>query len=166
MTPDTAVIELLRKSHDRTAFSSGVEPLDGYLKTRASQEQRNNVAFPYVLTFGDDPRVMGFYTLSASSVPLMALPSKLAKLTRYELAPAVLLGRLAVDQSLQGQGYGQHLLIDALRRVVRSGDMAVMMVIVDPKGQSATNFYARFGFEPLEGQGERMFVPFKTIKNI
>lgn len=119
-----------------------------------------------MLTFGDDPRVMGFYTLSATSVPLMALPPKLAKLTRYELAPAVLLGRLAVDARLQGHGYGKHLLIDALRRVVRSGDVAVMLVIVDPKDQSATDFYARFGFAPLEGQGGRMFVPFKTIRNI
>jgi len=166
MAKDQAVIELLAKSHDRTRFSCGVDALDTYLKTRAGQDQQNNIAFPYVLTFGDDPEVLGYYTLSASSVPLTALPTKLAKLTRYEVAPAVLLGRLAVDERLKGQGYGAHLLIDALRRIVRSGDIAVLIVIVDPKDQPATDFYAKFGFVPLEGKGGRMFIPFKTIKDV
>ena len=166
MTNDQAVIELMTKAHDRAGFSCGVEPLDTYLKTRAGQDQRNNVAFPYVLTLGGNPQILGYYTLSASSVPLTALPPRLAKLTRYELAPAVLLGRLAVDQRLRGQGYGAHLLIDALRRVAHSGDVAVLVVIVDPKDQMATDFYGKFGFAPLEGEGGRMFIPFKTIRDI
>lgn len=166
MIKDQAVIERLAKSHDRADFTCGVAALDTYLTTRAGQDQRNHVAFPYVLTFGDDPHVLGYYTLSASAIALTALPPRLAKLTRYELAPAAVLGRLAVDRRLQGQGYGAHLLIDALRRIAQSGDMAVLVVIVDPKDQAAADFYTRFGFMPLQGAGRRMFIPFKTIKTI
>lgn len=166
MVNDRAIIELLTKSHDRSQFSCGFQALDTYLKLRAGQEQRNNIAFPYVLRLDENPKVLGYYTLSAAAVPLNELPLKLAKLTRYDLAPAVMLGRLAIDRSLQGQGYGALLLIDALRRIARSGDVAVLVVIVDPKDQTAADFYAKFGFAALEGQGRRMFVPFKTIKDL
>lgn len=41
-----------------------------------------------------------------------------------------------------------------------------MVVIVDPTNQAATDFCAKFGFAPLEGETGHMFVPFKTIKDI
>ena len=159
------IIRLLdRKRHNRAEFNSGSDPLDIYLKTRAGQEQRNNVAFPYVLT--KDDRILGYYTLSATSVLTNALPQGLSRKIGYELAPAVLIGRLAVDQSQQGEGLGRILLVDALRRIVRSGDFAVTAIVVDPKDEKATYFYAHHGFEPLENEGHRMFISFNKIKNL
>ncbi len=164
--PASLTIQIFDKSHhDRSAFSSGDEPLDVYLKTRASHDQRNNLSFPYVLT---DPqgKILGYYTLSATSVSTDALPASLARKIGYDLAPAVLLGRLAVDHAQQGQGYGKYLLVDALRRIARSGDIAVLAVLVDPKNAQARAFCEHFGFSELEAEGGRMFVPFKTIKDI
>lgn len=160
------VFELLTKNHTRSQFDCGVKPLNEYLKTRSGQELKRNISFPYMMTFEGENQVRGFYTLSASSVLLNDLPPKLAKVTRYDFVPAVLIGRLALDKSLRGQGYGQILLVDALRRISRSKDFAVMLVIVEAKDQEAVNFYTRFGFENLEDDNKRMFIPFKTIEKI
>jgi predicted GNAT family N-acyltransferase len=77
-----------------------------------------------------------------------------------------LIGRLALDKALHGQGYGQLLLMDALQRIARSGDFAIMLVIVDSKNQASTDFYARFGFIPLKNEKQRLFLPFKTIAKL
>lgn len=160
------VFELLTKAHNRSQFDCGVKTLNEYLKTRSGQELKRNISFPYIMTFEDESQVRGFYTLSASSVLLNDLPPELAKVTRYDFVPAVLIGRLALDKSLHGKGYGQNLLIDALRRISRSKDFAVMLVIVEAKDQQAVNFYTNYGFEHLEDSKRRMYIPFKTIEKI
>jgi hypothetical protein len=62
--------------------------------------------------------VVGYYTLTATSIALNALsPQIVKKLPRYPVMPAVLLGRLAVSRNYhQGQGLGGVLLADALKR--------------------------------------------------
>jgi len=67
----------------------------------------------------DDSRILGYDGLSADSVAPEYLPETLRKqLPRYPI-PAAHLGRLAVDQSMQGCGLGGDLLIDALARIMR-----------------------------------------------
>ena len=141
--------------------------LDTYLKRYAGQEQRRNVSTPYVLTKNDDPRVWGYYTLSAASVLFDSLPEALAKHTKYDMIPAALIGRLAIDDEMQEQGVGRLVLVDALRRLQSADTMAFMLVVVDPKDDTATRLYSRFGFERLsDGKDRRMFIPFSTIKNL
>ena len=160
------VFELLNKQHDRSVFDCGVSVLNDYLKIRSGQELRRHLAFPYIMAFEETAQVKGYYTLSASSILLKNLPPELAKVTRYDFVPAVLIGRLALDRTLRGQGYGQLLLVDALRRIARSKDFAVMLVIVEAKDQPASDFYARFGFKKLGDTSSKMFLPFKTIAKL
>ena len=164
--PESLVFEVLNKGHDRTKFDCGVEPLDQYLIKRAGQEQRRNVAFSYVMTMKGSDSVKGYYTLSASSVLVDKLPQELAKVTRYEFVPAVLIGRLALDKSLHKKGYSSMLLVDALRRVGRSKDFAVMLVIVDAKNKEAEAFYKKYGFMPLGDENNRLYIPYKTIASL
>ena len=124
------------------------------------------MSITYVLTRDDSPRVWAYYTLSATSVAMDKLPARLAKQLGYPAAPAALIGRLAVDQSLQGQGIGQLVLINALRRLAASGTLAIMLVVVDPKDDAATAFYTRLGFAPLSDDDPRMYIPFKAVKNL
>ena len=128
-------ISPLRKSHDRSGFSCGSEPLDRYLQQHARQDSEKRVAAPFVLVEPPANRVLGYYTLSASMITADELPDKLAKrLPRYPQLPVILLGRLAVDQSCKGRGLGEFLLMDALRRSAESAaDIAAMAVVVDAK---------------------------------
>ena len=110
-------IEPLGKGHDRAAFSCGVETLDAYLRKQASQDARRRVAAPFVLVERPGGTVIGFYTLSQMSVHLADLPPDISKkLPKYPDIPVTLLGRLAVDWRYRGHGFGERLLMDALRR--------------------------------------------------
>jgi GNAT superfamily N-acetyltransferase len=118
------LIEALSPHHELKVFCCGVEALERYLRRQAGQDTRKHVAATFVLLEGENPTVLGFYTLSATSVRLGDLPEPTAKkLPRYPLVPAILLGRLAVDQNRRGKGYGELLLLDALKRCTDARDI-------------------------------------------
>jgi len=158
-SPPPYRIEPLNAQHDRVAFSSGVEGLDRYFRTQAGQDIRRRVATCFVLVAEDGRTVGGFYTLSAASIVLRDLPAEVAaKLPRYPVVPATLMGRLAVRSDLRGRRLGELLLMDALARCLRA-DIASFALIVDAKDERAKAFYARYKFRPLVVGGRRLFLP-------
>lgn len=161
-------VEPLGRQHDRTAFHCGAEALDRYLKQQARQDADKRVAAPFVAVELPGTRVLGYYTLSASVLTLADLSDELArKLPRYPQLPVTLLGRLAVDRSTKGQGLGEHLLLDALRRSLAHADqIAAMAVVVDAKNEAATSFYRHYGFVPLQAQPARLFVPMRSVAQL
>jgi GNAT superfamily N-acetyltransferase len=161
-------VEPLGKRHDRSKFSSGVEPLDRYLREQAGQDARKRVAAPFVLCEGKSDRVLGYYTLSALSIDVGAWPEDVARtLPRYPFIPATLMGRLAVDRSLRGKGAGEHLLMDALRRaLVASREVASVAVVVDAKDDNAVSFYRRYGFVSFLDHPRRLFLPMAVIEQL
>jgi len=167
MTNDKSLeFKLLEKQHDRSGFDCGDKTFNEYLLKRSGQELRRNIAFPYVMTLEGENLVRGYYTLSASSVQANMLPSEIEKITRYDYLPSVLIGRLALDKTLHGKGYGQYLLIDALRRISRSKDFAVTLIVVEAKDQKSENFYKHFGFIKFNNEQRMLFIPFKSIKSL
>lgn len=157
----------LAKHHDRSKFDCGIFALNNYLQKQAGQEGRKRVAFSFVMTRGDDLRVLGFYTLSASAVSLAEIPADLrVKLPLYPFMPVTLLGRLAVDRSVHGHGMGRRLLMDALDRAYRVNAIASTAVITDPKDAQARDFYTNYGFERLENESERLFLRMATIAKL
>ncbi|MBF0555512.1 MAG: GNAT family N-acetyltransferase [Nitrospirae bacterium] len=160
------VIEPLGKHHDRTAFGCDVEALDHYIRKQAGQDTKKKVAATFVLS-GDTPAsIAGYYTLSSTSVNVGELPDRItAKLPRYPLMPATLIGRLAVDRHYQGRGYGELLLVDALRRsLISTEQIGSVAVIVDAMDDKAKAFYEHFQFVPLVNHSHRLFLPMAVIK--
>lgn len=158
------LIEPLGPHHDRASFSCGVEALDRYLKTQASQDVRKHAAASFVLVESGSPKALGYYTLSASSLELSEIPEEAArKLPRYPVIPAILLGRLAMDRSQRGKGYGELLLMDALRRSLDVGEIGWVAVIVDAKDPAAAAFYERYRFIRTAKKRGRLFLMRQTI---
>jgi len=160
-------IDPLGDQHNRKLFSCGVEPLDRYLHNQAGQDIRKHVAAVFVLT-PDGETVAGFYTLSAHVVNLGDLPETTArKLPRYPNLPATLLGRLAVSIQFRGQGIGQLLLLDALRRTLAtSAEVASVAVVVDAKNEASRSFFLHHDFVPLPSNPNRLFYPVASIKKL
>jgi len=160
-------IEPLGISHNRVAFSCGVEALDRYLHQQAGQDVSKRVSAAFVAT-PDGTTVGGYYTLSAHAVNLADLPLNIArKLPRYSHVPATLLGRLAVSTSFRGQGIGELLLLDAFRRVLASArEIGTALIVVDAKDENARNFYLHHDFIPLPTQASRLFYPVKAIERL
>jgi len=124
---------------------------------------------PYVLVRRSAPgEILGFYTLSSTGVRLDDFPdSVVRKLPRYPLVPATLIGRLAVDVHHRGQGIGERLLVDALKRSAdASRTVASVAVFVDAKDDTAARFYARYGFIPLSGNPHRLFIAMRTVARL
>lgn len=159
--------EPLAAHHDRVAFRCGVPELDSYLQTQANQDIRRKVAAVYVLVNRAAPTVIvGYYTLSSFAVETSDLTEEVQKkLPRYPLTPATLLGRLARD--LRFPGIGEHLLVDALKRVLRhAGQIASAAVVVDVKNDGARKFYLKHGFLAFRCNPARLFLPIKTIQEL
>ena len=163
MNEPALVIEPLGSHHDRAAFSCGEPALDSYLQRQASQDIRRRVAQVFV-ALGDAPgKIAGYYSLSAASFEKEELPPALAKRLPHYPVPAAILGRLAVDRACQGQGLGETLLLDAVRRVVRaSATLMVYAIIVD----RAVAFYERYGFRTFASIQRRLFLPLETSEKL
>jgi GNAT superfamily N-acetyltransferase len=158
-------LEPLASQHGRSAFHCGVEALDTYLKTQASQEMRGKASAIFVLVTADSPtRIAGYFTLCACGLAPGTVPEGTRKhLPRYPQVSATLLGRLAVATELQGRGLGAILLAEALRKAWEN-DAVVgsSMVVADAIDERAARFYRAHGFNPLP-ESMRLMLPMRTI---
>ena len=159
------VIEPLNRHHKRAAFFCGIESLDRYLKRQSNQDIKRQVSRVFVARGRQDKtRVLGYYTLSTLSIDLSVLPEKLAKKLPKHPIPAALIGRLAVDISVQGKGIGKILLSNAIKRTLAvSDDIAIYAIVVDAINEEAESFYMQYGFAHLSSEGKRLFLPLKSF---
>jgi GNAT superfamily N-acetyltransferase len=166
--PDSAwVIERLAKAHDRAQFSCGQPALDDWLKIRAGQFDRRDLARTFVAIAPGRLQVLGYYALASHRVQFEALPEDQAKGLPKMDVPVVLLGRLAVDQSMHGKGLGSFLLIDAFRRAIQvSAEVGIRAVEVDAIDDRARSFYLRYGFIPLLDDPNHLYLPIRVIRKL
>ena len=150
--------------HRREEFLCESPELTGFLHMRARKQVKSRTSACFVLVPVADPgQIAGFYTLSATSIELEKLPVELTrKLPRYPRLPATLLGRLARALAFKGQGIGDLLMVDALKRSYESSSIiGSVAIVVDPKDEPAAKFYSTFRFQPLDEQ--KMFLPMRAV---
>jgi GNAT superfamily N-acetyltransferase len=148
----------MNERHKRSQFESGNSSLDAYLKQRASQDARRRIAVPYVVA-DDDGNVLGYYTLTSTSIDIGELPPDIAKKLPGHgvILGATLIGRLAVDRRYQGQDIGALLVADALDRALLQNPAGTIAVIVDALTDEATRFYQKLGFTLLPDNPRTLF---------
>ena len=79
--------------------------------------------------------------------------------------PALLLGRLAVDQSEQGHGIGAALLRHATVLAVAASEVyGVRSLVVNALDAPARDFYRRYGFETSATNDLDLMILIKDIK--
>ena len=158
----------LNSFHNKKDFTCGRKLLDDYLHTQAKQDVKRRLSACFILADNQN-RVKGYYTLSSTSILREVLPEEVIKKLppSYTNLPATLLGRLAIDSSFKGQGLGELMLIDALKRSYNTSLSSIgsMAVIVDPIDEEAVKFYQKYGFILLPDSG-KMFIAMKTIATL
>ena len=162
------LVEGLDAHHDRTGFNCGVESLDRYLQTQASQDIRRRANGVFVLVEPKEPaRILGYYTICATALSQGDVPAMARKhVPRYPLVSATLIGRLAVAEDRQGQGLGALLLADALWRAFASAAVVgSSMVVVDALDEQVARFYKAHGFVPLP-DSLRLVLPTSSIARL
>lgn len=115
-----AAPEPLGERHDIPRFRSGVPGLDAWLQSKARLNETKGGTRTYAAC--DSGRVVGFYSLAASSVQRRRLSSRVGR-NMPDPVPVILLGQLAVDADYQGRGLGSDLLVDVARRALAAADV-------------------------------------------
>lgn len=159
------VVEALRKDHERVSFRCGAPALDDFLARYARQNAEAGIARTFVAVAPPSLRVAGYYSLAASSVSFARMPEELRKrLPRYPI-PSVLLARLAIDASVQGQGLGAALLVDAGLRVARlSREAGIRLLEVEAKDEGARAFYRKHGAVSLLDDEKHLVFDVRTFR--
>ncbi len=156
-------VPLDKKKHERNRFDCGVEALNNYLRVMANQQSGKDNTRTFVLEDEAHPEVIiGYYTLTMTAIVLDALPTKLQQ--KHQNAGAGgLIARLAVDKRYVRRGFGEWLLIDALKKLLTASELvAFPLIIVDAK-EGAVAFYEKFGFTAFLNQPNKLFI---TVANV
>jgi GNAT superfamily N-acetyltransferase len=141
-----AAPEPLAGHHALESFASGIESLDLWLKRRALKNQEIGGSRTFVAC--ERRRVIAYYALASSAVAIQNATGRFRR-NMPDPIPVVVLGRLAVDRSLQGQGLGRALVRDAGLRVIQAAaSIGIRGMIVHALSPEARGFYERVGFEP------------------
>ncbi|WP_217529251.1 GNAT family N-acetyltransferase [Vibrio metschnikovii] len=153
-----------KDKHDRNRFNCGIDALNNYLKVMASQQAKKDNTRTFVLEDENNTSlIIGFYTLTMTPIDLKALPDKLQKKHQSSTSGG-LIARLAIDERYKGKGFGEWLLIDALRKLLAASDsVAFPVVIVDAK-DGAKHFYERYGFKAFQDAENKLFITISDIR--
>lgn len=162
MTDREPRVERFDARHAVGDFSCGNDELDDWLRRHALAAQAMDSARTFVLVRGEV--IVGYFSLTMGSVQRADAPAKLVRgLPQYPVG-MVLLARLAIDHSQQGEGLGGRLLAHALRKAIAAGDAAARLVVVDAINDTAAAFYARHGFVPAPEHPRRLYRRMKDIR--
>ena len=147
----------LGPEHDRSRFCCGEPALDEWLQRYAGQNRRTNTAATWVIA-DQDHRVAAYATLSMTAVDHTAAPARLRKAVP-DPVPALLVGRLAVDEAFTGLGVGtalaRHLLATAVEINLSAACKAVVVTALHGR---ARNWWLVLGFEPFQGDGLDLYL--------
>ena len=158
-------IEKLARHHPVDSFDCGAEPLNRFLIRFALANQQAQASQTYVALAGE--AVSGFYSLVVGEVNYDGAPERLKKGLARHPVPIMILARLAVSLSSQGQGIGSGLLKDAMKRTIQAADIAgIRAFVVHAKDDAARPFYSHFGFAPGFTDPLHLYLLTKELKGL
>lgn len=157
---------ILCEEDDPSTFDCGNDALNTFLRSHALQNQRNNSARTYVSLFSQSKKVAGYYTLCAASAEYELAPDRIRKGLARHPVPLILLARLAVDNTCQGQGLGAGLLRNAFIRFLQAQEtIGARALLAHAKDPSAKSFYEKWGFQSADEFPLHLYILAKTIKS-
>jgi len=152
----------LTKHHDISEFDCGNVSLNEWLENKAISNDTKNASRCFVIC--DANRVIGYYALATGAVDRSKAPSKI-KRNMPDPIPVLVLGRLAIDSSYQGQSLGSHLLKDCmLRAIAVSEHIAFKALLVHAISEDAKRFYTYFGFKESPIDPMTIFLSLSDIR--
>lgn len=132
-------------AYSAAEFSCGELSLDSWLQKRAAKNELSGASRTYVVT-NQSVGIVAFYSLAVGSVAQVVTPGNI-KRNMPDPVPVVILARLGVDISLQGQGIGKALVRDAVLRAHKAARLVgIRALLVHALHEKAATFYRECGF--------------------
>jgi predicted N-acetyltransferase YhbS len=111
-------------------------------------------------------KVVGYYSLCPGSVSRQEATSRVATGQPAHPIGIILLARLAVDHTEQGQGLGKALLKDALLRSSQAAEIiSARAVLVHAIDEKAKKFYKHFGFQECPANDLHLMLLMKDLRS-
>lgn len=146
--------------HELGGFSCGDDQLDEWLIRHARQATGQGTR-TYLL-IGSDDSVAGYFAITPHYLRREEAPSRVGRGAPRQI-PAILLAKLALEESHQGSGLGSELLVAALTTIVDAARRAGgRLIIVDAISDEARRFYEHHEFQPLPGNDRRLVMKLST----
>jgi len=137
----------LTDHHCTTGFDCGDSSLNQWLEQRALANQRSGATRTFVVCDGDGA-VKAYVALASGAVAVAASPGRFRR-NMPDPIPVVVLARLAVCCSAQGQGLARAVLADAFERILQASEqIGVRGILVHAASAAARSFYLHMGFDP------------------
>jgi len=156
----TFTLEPLGPDHELESFDSGNEELDRWLVEHARNATGQGTR-TYVVT--DAGRVVGYFAISPHTTDREVLSKSQGRGAPRQI-PAVLLAKVALDRSVQGEGLGSELLVVALETIVEAARRVDgKVVVVDAIYGAAAAFYERHDFVATPSDPHRLVRKLSTI---
>lgn len=169
MTRADIAFELLTSAHDVASFTCAKPDLHNYLRKHALTNVRTGYAQTYVAIDSETRKVLGYFSLSATSMEVKSLPrEETAGMPKYPV-PGVLLAKMARDISLDGSDrrLGEALLLEAMRTALIGGDrIGWRYFVVDAYDEDAKRFYVKYDFKPLPESPMRLIMAAATVAKV
>ncbi len=147
--------------HDLEPFRCGNEELDEWLRRHARTATGQGTRTYLLIDAGN--MVVGYFALAPHFLNRHEAPRKLGRGAPRQI-PAILLAKLAVASSVQGQGFGADLLVFALGTIIEAARSAGgRIVIVDAIDDEARTFYEHHDFQPLPNNPSRLVMKLSTV---
>ena len=122
--------------------------LDEWLRRYAGQNRRRDTAATWVIADADDV-VVAYASVAMTGIDRSAAPEVLAK-GAPDPIPALMVGRLAVDQRYASLGIGTALAAHVLATAVELNEKAACRaVVVTALTDRAHTWWERLGFHPF-----------------
>jgi GNAT superfamily N-acetyltransferase len=142
------------RHHDVSGFDCGSEAQTRWLGQIAGTAQASGTARVYVVTQAAERQVVGYHALAAASVAHQDAPPALLKSAGRSPVPVILLARLGVDVTAQGQGLGAALVKDAMLRAAQAAEIVgARALLIHAESDQARAFYlhlAEFDESPTD----------------
>ena len=161
------VVELLQTQHDRASFDCCNASLNNFLRNQARQNMDRNVGVTHVVVAtAGDTKILGYYTLVTRTIERVIIPD-----SHLPSGPigVVLLGRLAVDRSVQRSGLGKRMLLRAMKQtLIASVDVGIYALVVNAIDDAAKEWYLGldWGLEQLLDDPHHLYISIKTLKQL
>ena len=147
--------------HHLEDFDCGNEQLNVWLRRHARTATGHGTRTSVVV----DPErtVIGYFAIAPHTIDRAAVPRSVGRGAPSQI-PAVLLGKLALDRTLHGQGFGSELLVGALTTIVRAArQVGGKFVVVDAIDDAAASFYIHHEFVAVPANPHRFVRKLSTI---
>jgi GNAT superfamily N-acetyltransferase len=155
----------LDRKDTREGFRCGIASLDTWLVEHAPGGDAAGSARTYVVVDEERARIVGYYALTVASLERDEATGRASKGMPRHPIPAMLLARLAVDDSVQGEGVGAMLLADAMQRTLLvAEETGIRLLLVHAVDEEARAFYLHYGFEASPSDPMNLQLLIKDIR--